>query len=935
MVQNTDIDNCGCCNGVEQETPAKLNNLPSQRSLNYRIGTHSKFKKSMLAALTNAERPGLLSLGTRDDDDFTIAYLDGVATVLDVLTFYQERYVNENFLATSVERRSVLEMAQLIGYKLSPGVAAATHLAFTLQSTPGLPASNSEPIIIPMGTRVQSVPGQDEAPQIFETSEDIEARTQWNAVSAQITFPYVPTLGDLDIYIDGVSSNIEIGDAILIVGQHRIDNPGSERWDIRVVKQVEKDSVNLRTRLIWDVSLGHVSPTIQPSDTNVRLYVFRTRTSLFGHNAPDPRLMSNTTENKLDDLVDVDGDWGWKNFNIKDDQIDLASPEEKVVAGSWVALVSNQNNLGSDDLPGYVELYRVDTVSSLSRTDYGISGKITRIKPDTEENIDEFRYKLQQTLALVASEELVIHQRPLLYPVFSDSLNLEQYIDGLIPNQYLSITGLRQRLKVAPGLTLSLHMGEIDIELNEGDSVQLVATPQKLSGSVPVDLSPTEFGSLINSQDNSITLKLQVIDRDGSIGSVESEASTWLWDSNTDDTLVTETAQIDSFENAIENDRDRTSITLTSALGNIYQRDSVLINFNVAPASHGETVTEILGNGDARETNQTFILKQPPLTYVSADTPNGGAAALEVRVNDLRWNETASLYQEGSEARVYNIDNQDDGTTAIRFGDGVEGGRLPTGQTNVRATYRKYVGTDANLDSGKLTTLLQKPLGVFEVTNPEASTGGVDPEVIDDARQNAPLTVLTLERAVSVLDYQHYARAFSGVAKAHALWISSGPSRGIYITLAGIDGAKIPNTSSTYINLMNSLRRYGDPLLPLNMMNYTLATFALGMAVKVNDDAERDKVLENLESAIRNYFSFANRDFGQHISQDEVLAVAHSVDSVEAIRITRFYKLASGAEDSVDLIIPSHLPVASLTDAPAPAELLILSDKPLEMGTFS
>ena len=145
MVRATDLDTCGCCAGIDAETPVKISNLPSQSTISYRIGTHSKFKESMLAALGKADYPALLPLGTRDDDDFTIAYLDGVATVLDVLTFYQERYVNEHFLATCTERRSVLEMAHLIGYELSPGVAAATHLAFTLQSSPGAPANSIDP----------------------------------------------------------------------------------------------------------------------------------------------------------------------------------------------------------------------------------------------------------------------------------------------------------------------------------------------------------------------------------------------------------------------------------------------------------------------------------------------------------------------------------------------------------------------------------------------------------------------------------------------------------------------------------------------------------------------------------------------------------------------------------------------------------------------
>jgi len=943
MTKPANQNNCGCCAGISQATPVRLHNLPSQNTLAYRTGTHSTFKQSMLAALSNAQRPALLPLGTRDDDDFTLACLDGVATMLDVLSFYQERYANEHFLATSTGRRSVLEMAQLIGYELSPGVASATHLAFTLQDTPGIPASSADPITIPARTRVQSVPGQNEEPQIFETTEDIEARSHWNAVAVQTTLPYVPDHGDLDIYIKGLNNNVEAGDAILIVGQNRMDkdkgDPGSERWDVRVIKQVEKDRDHLRTRLIWDVPLGHVSPTIQPSGTDVKLFVFRRRASLFGHNAPDPRLMSKEN-NTLAPLLEGTGiNLRWKNFTIQNNQIDLASPEDNVVAGSWIALVSNEDDIGSPDLPGYVELYRAAKVSSMSRTDYGISSKITRIETDTTENIRHFT--LQKTLALVASEELPIHQRPLRYPVFSDTLHLHTHIDGLVPGQYLSISGQRQRLKVAPGITgLSLQREDGRSTLNESDSVQLVGIPEKLShGGSPIKLTPEAFGTLINDKDPVTRLQLRVIDRDGSSGTVISRPSDWLWDSNLQDKetdpRVAEIAQISNSDNPVQNNRDRTTLTLTAALNNIYRRDSVRINFNVAPANHGETVVEILGNGDARKTDQQFILKQAPLTHVSADTPGGSAASLEVRVNELRWNETPSLYQASHDARVYQVQNRDDGSAAILFGDGVEGGRLPTGQTNVRAIYRKYSGADANLNKDKLTTLLQKPLGVTEVTNPEPSTGGADPEAIDDAKQNAPLTVLTLDRAVSVTDYQNFARAFSGIAKAHALWIHSGPSRGIFITLAGINGTHIPDTSRTYINLANALRRYGDPMLPLRLVNYSPASFALGMAVKVNDDAVRDTVLDALESALREHFSFANRDFGQHVSQDEVLAVAHSVPHVEAVRITRLYKQQPGAVDSVSPIIASHLPVTSLTIAPRPAQLLTLSDEPLEMESFS
>ena len=43
----------------------------------------------MLARLSASDYPALSALTTRDDDDFTIAFLDATSMVLDILTFYQ------------------------------------------------------------------------------------------------------------------------------------------------------------------------------------------------------------------------------------------------------------------------------------------------------------------------------------------------------------------------------------------------------------------------------------------------------------------------------------------------------------------------------------------------------------------------------------------------------------------------------------------------------------------------------------------------------------------------------------------------------------------------------------------------------------------------------------------------------------------------------
>jgi hypothetical protein len=146
-------DDCGCSVKRAGLTPASKEQRPGLSSLAYRVGTHGRFKEAMAADISHY--PELRGLSTRDDNDPTIALTDACAAMLDVLTFYQERIINEGYLRTATERRSVLELALAIGYELNPGVAASALLAFIVEDSPGAPGHT----IVDKGTRVQSLPG--------------------------------------------------------------------------------------------------------------------------------------------------------------------------------------------------------------------------------------------------------------------------------------------------------------------------------------------------------------------------------------------------------------------------------------------------------------------------------------------------------------------------------------------------------------------------------------------------------------------------------------------------------------------------------------------------------------------------------------------------------------------------------------------------------
>src|SRR5271155_1994767 len=98
---------CNCCRGVSVLTPLNLANRPGLSALVYRIGTYSSFFETMKARLSSPDfalATGALPLAgltTRDPSDSAVALLDAWAIVADVLTFYQERIVNEGYLRTA------------------------------------------------------------------------------------------------------------------------------------------------------------------------------------------------------------------------------------------------------------------------------------------------------------------------------------------------------------------------------------------------------------------------------------------------------------------------------------------------------------------------------------------------------------------------------------------------------------------------------------------------------------------------------------------------------------------------------------------------------------------------------------------------------------------------------------------------------------------
>ena len=839
-------ESCGCCAGVERATPLAIENRPGLTAIRYRIGDHAAFRASLLAGLSSQGRPALENLRTRDDGDFSIALLDAFACAADVLTFYQERIANESWLGTAGERVSLAEMGRLIGYRLRPGVAAETLLAFTLETPPQPPPGIiPEPgmfvtgvpreITLEAGLAVRSVPAPGALPQVFETVESITARPEWNAITPWLDERAQPKRGSTFTWLAGTATQLRAGDALVIVGAEFFANHQSNRWDFRVLDRVEADAASNRTYVSWRRPLGSIDP---PMDTAAsgRVFALRRRAGVYGHNAPNWHTMSDDFQKKytaefgsaLQDVIDLEFELtpveiavatstsiaktatstplkrlrtDWPRFLISrvEFSVDLDSVYAEIPAGSLAVLARGSFNYAMEPAPTdtYVELFAVTHAAEASREEFALSGKVSRLGLSGA-NYSRFSGRVRETAVFAQSEELALAAYPVETAVSGDLIPANVAPDGLERGRHLLIRGQR----VADGVEI-VHAATLTKATSAGVGRSLL------------DIDPP----------------------------------------------------------------------LPAAL----KRGTVAIHANVAPASHGESVTQILGAGNAAAAFQRFELRQLPLTYRAAANELGVAAELTVRVDEVAWKLRDTLFGAAPADRAYTVTTDEQGRQFVQFGDGVCGARPSSGVNNVRATYRKGIGAAGNVGADSLTQPTQRPLGLKGVSNPKAAEGGTDAEGAETARAAMPLGTRTLGRAVSLLDYEDFARAFAGIGKARARVLQLGAGPVIAITIAGADGKVISPDSPVWKNLYAALAANGDPHVAVRLLTHQPATFRLGLKVRRDRDHESKTVLDGVEAALRARFSFASQALGAPVQQSEVIRIAQGVRGVVAVDLDLLY----------------------------------------------
>ncbi len=805
------LGRCGCCQPPAPGTPELVNNRPSLDEVGYRVGRYATFRQAMVQLVPELAASLALDEGladaplarwtSRESDDHGMALIEMWATVADILTFYQERYANEAWLRTADDQESIRRLAGLLGYRLRPGVAAESHLAYTLD--------HGVELDLVAGLRSQSVPRDGETPQKFETGATLTASSGLNRFPVYGAPQPVSALG-----AGRKEVTLEPGSAVPVPGDRIVLFTTGGDLEQRTVESVgERDG---RPVVRW---------SRPPSADHTRAFVRGRAFHLFGHATPETWTTSAPT-----------GTGSFLTWTPHT-EVHLHSGSTLYLDGSVDGLEVNSRLLISTS--GVARLRTITSVEAATHTVGPDSGAATAVG----------------TSSAVSGpiREVVV------YELF-DELDV---LDWELPTATI------------PAGTTSVYVPYPEV-------------PSLAAGRTLV-----------------------------------------LDDARGDPMLVTTAADASPYAPAT--DEEFLAVELESGTARALDPATAFGLGNVVPASHGETVAdEVLGDGDATATFQGFTTRKSPVTFTSDPLAAGGAhSSVAVDVDRVRWAERQTLFGATADERAYALETDDGGAVTIRFGDGGTGARLPTGRANVVASYRQGVGREGNVDVGTITTALDRPVGVGGVVNPFPATGGADPESSEGARENAPNTVRTFDRAISVADFADLAREYVGVAKAHAGWVWDGEERVVFVTVAGDDGEPLGSKLAD-VRAYLDLRR--DPNRAVRIAEHDAVPFTVHADVDIAPDRHRDDVEAAVARSVADYFAFANRAFGQAVHLSDVYAVIHGVEGVVSARVTqlRYRRLTDRLTHPGGFApVLVHAPIFGarrVGTATRPAELATLAD---------
>ena len=319
-------------------------------------------------------------------------------------------------------------------------------------------------------------------------------------------------------------------------------------------------------------------------------------------------------------------------------------------------------------------------------------------------------------------------------------------------------------------------------------------------------------------------------------------------------------------------------------------------------------------------------LSRSPLTFATPYDPTQPAAftcvgdprqALPQAVlnsSGLIWSPRPDLLASDGQDSGFVVEVEADGTTTLRFGDGVHGRAADPGDT-FTADYRVGNGAAGNLPAGAITGIAPADDRVVGVRQPLAATGGTDPEPAELVKRLAPDAYRRQERAITEADYAAVTQRFPGVQKATARLRWTGSWHTVFITVDRVGGAEV--TPQFEADLRAFLERYRRAGHDLEISGPVLVPLHLAVSACARPEFLAEDVKLALLDALGAMFAPDNLTFGQPVYLSQVYRIALAVPGVASAQATAFERIARPAPAEVPTVItPGSLEILQLANDP-------------------
>jgi predicted phage baseplate assembly protein len=484
----------------------------------------------------------------------------------------------------------------------------------------------------------------------------------------------------------------------------------------------------------------------------------------------------------------------------------------------------------------------------------------------------------------------------------ADELTVKGVIADLT-GRVVMVSGQRLRARANTSLEVATVDGLERVTIEAGQVLELMGRPTAFAGGArwPVRTERGFVGTIAGS-DQSLTLLPPAGDAEP----------------------VVERRMIES---AAAGPTGTTRLRLDTQLGQLLWPASLRIEANVVEATHGRTISEVLGTGSGAP-DQSFPLKRKPLTWLATD--DGIAPQIEVLVGKQPWRRVDGWGDEGPTSRVFVVSTDATGAAVVSFGDG-QRGAVPATGGEILAVYRSGAGSDGMLGPDQLRLVRTRPLGVKPTArNPLPSVGAVDAEAPGDLRERIPCSTLTLGRIVSRSDFTAFARAFPGVARARTRSVWNGHAHLLAVTIASTDeaaGWALADDGPLARALGRALQAAHAGGTLVQLVSCEPRWFDVKATLWIDRTGDAEAVDAAARAALVDAFGFARRELAQSVAVSEVIGVLAAVDGVCNARVDELR--SDGMPGKADPAPPYIAAVDSHWDARRSrlvgAELLLLN----------